>query len=76
MSRDFEFPTSLDGPTTPWPRESLGTLLARLRRTQLIDHSRILVKLVSTALTGFFYVASRQRVGNKINLIKYDPVSE
>nr|XP_031860697.1 ribosomal protein L33 [Kwoniella shandongensis]KAA5527769.1 ribosomal protein L33 [Kwoniella shandongensis] len=35
---------------------------------------RILVKLVSTALTGFFYTTSRIRVSEKLAKIKYDPV--
>ncbi|OCF30758.1 ribosomal protein L33 [Kwoniella heveanensis CBS 569] len=35
---------------------------------------RILVKLVSTALTGFFYTTSRIRVSDKLAKIKYDPI--
>ncbi|ODN79441.1 ribosomal protein L33 [Cryptococcus amylolentus CBS 6039] len=35
---------------------------------------RILVKLVSTALTGSFYTTSRVRVGDKLAKIKYDPI--
>ncbi|OCF58636.1 ribosomal protein L33 [Kwoniella mangroviensis CBS 10435] len=35
---------------------------------------RILVKLVSTALTGYFYTTSRIRVSDKLAKIKYDPI--
>ncbi|RSH78252.1 39S ribosomal protein L33, mitochondrial [Apiotrichum porosum] len=35
---------------------------------------RILVRLVSSALTGFFYTTSRARLGDKISFMKYDPV--
>ncbi|EIW71109.1 hypothetical protein TREMEDRAFT_28345, partial [Tremella mesenterica DSM 1558] len=34
---------------------------------------RILVRLVSTALTGFFYTTSRPRIGEKLSMMKYDP---
>lgn len=37
---------------------------------------RILVKLVSTALTGFFYTTSRTRLGEKLAMMKYDPKGE
>lgn len=36
----------------------------------------MLVKLVSTALTGYFYTTSRIRTAPKLMMIKYDPVSE
>lgn len=36
----------------------------------------MLVKLVSTALTGFYYTASRIRTGPKLMMMKYDPKSE
>lgn len=36
----------------------------------------ILVKLVSTALTGFFYTARRPRLSEKLAFRKYDPVGE
>lgn len=32
------------------------------------------MKLVSTALTGSFYTTSRVRVGEKLAMIKYDPI--
>ncbi|KAL1407313.1 hypothetical protein Q8F55_006735 [Vanrija albida] len=35
---------------------------------------RILVRLVSTALTGFFYTTTRTRIGEKLAMMKYDPV--
>lgn len=34
------------------------------------------MKLVSTALTGSFYTTSRVRVGEKLAMIKYDPIGE
>ena len=34
---------------------------------------RILVKLVSTALSGFFYTTSRPRLADKLAMMKYDP---
>ncbi len=36
----------------------------------------ILVKLVSTALTGFFYTARRPRLSEKLAFRKYDPMGE
>ncbi|BFZ60254.1 54S ribosomal protein L39, mitochondrial [Saitoella coloradoensis] len=33
----------------------------------------ILVKLVSTAMTGFFYTMKRPRVNAKMSFIKFDP---
>ncbi|RKP39351.1 50S ribosomal protein L33, partial [Dimargaris cristalligena] len=33
----------------------------------------ILVKLLSTASTGYFYVRSRPRVSPKLSFIKFDP---
>jgi large subunit ribosomal protein L33 len=35
---------------------------------------RILVKLISTALTGFFYTTTRPRLGEKLAMMKYDPM--
>ncbi|KAL7419363.1 hypothetical protein Q5752_006201 [Cryptotrichosporon argae] len=35
---------------------------------------RILIRLVSTALTGFFYTTTRPRVAEKLAMMKYDPV--
>lgn len=35
-----------------------------------------MVKLVSTALTGFFYTARRPRLSEKLAFRKYDPVGE
>lgn len=32
------------------------------------------MRLVSSALTGFFYTTSRARLGDKISFMKYDPV--
>lgn len=40
------------------------------------DSRRILVRLVSSALTGFFYTTSRQRLGEKLTMMKYDPMGE
>lgn len=37
------------------------------------DPRRILVKLVSTALSGFFYTTTRPRVAEKLAMMKYDP---
>jgi large subunit ribosomal protein L33 len=34
---------------------------------------RILVRLVSTALSGFFYTTTRPRLGEKLAMMKYDP---
>ncbi|KAI7872763.1 50S ribosomal protein L33 [Spinellus fusiger] len=34
----------------------------------------ILVKLLSTAGTGFNYVKSRPRISPKLSMMKYDPV--
>lgn len=36
--------------------------------------NRIIVKLVSEALTGYFYTTSRNRNLPALRLIKYDPV--
>lgn len=36
----------------------------------------MLVKLVSTALTGYFYTTSRIRTAPKLMMLKYDPLSE
>ncbi|KAI9594823.1 50S ribosomal protein L33 [Syncephalis fuscata] len=33
----------------------------------------ILVKLLSTANTGFFYARSRPRLAPKLSMMKYDP---
>ncbi|KAI9636246.1 uncharacterized protein MKK02DRAFT_44951 [Dioszegia hungarica] len=35
---------------------------------------RILIRLVSTALTGFFYTTTRARLGEKLAMMKYDPM--
>ncbi|EEB07732.1 mitochondrial 54S ribosomal protein YmL39 [Schizosaccharomyces japonicus yFS275] len=35
--------------------------------------ARILIKLLSSAGTGYFYVRSRARTAPKLNFIKYDP---
>jgi large subunit ribosomal protein L33 len=40
------------------------------------DSRRILVRLVSSALTGFFYTTSRTRLADKLAMMKYDPVGE
>lgn len=40
------------------------------------DGRRILIRLVSTALTGFFYTTSRPRIAEKMAMMKYDPVGE
>lgn len=40
------------------------------------DARRILVRLVSSALTGFFYTTSRPRLADKLAMMKYDPVGE
>ncbi|ORY21329.1 hypothetical protein BCR39DRAFT_553814 [Naematelia encephala] len=34
---------------------------------------RIIIKLVSTALTGFFYTTTRVRTAAKMSMMKYDP---
>jgi ribosomal protein L33 len=41
-----------------------------------LQNSTILVKLVSTALTGFFYTARRTRLAEKLAVRKYDPMGE
>ncbi|EIN04599.1 hypothetical protein PUNSTDRAFT_55343 [Punctularia strigosozonata HHB-11173 SS5] len=33
----------------------------------------LIVRLISTAQTGFFYTTQRPRVGPKLSAIKYDP---
>ena len=40
------------------------------------DDRRILIRLVSTALTGFFYTTSKQRILPKLALRKYDPIGQ
>ncbi|CAA20728.1 mitochondrial ribosomal protein subunit L33 [Schizosaccharomyces pombe] len=37
------------------------------------NKARLLVKLLSTAGTGFFYVRSRPKAAPKLAFIKYDP---
>ena len=39
-------------------------------------HSTILVRLLSTAQTGFFYTATRVRQGPSLAAVKYDPRGE
>ncbi|KAI8910395.1 hypothetical protein EDD86DRAFT_190294, partial [Gorgonomyces haynaldii] len=34
----------------------------------------VVVRLVSTAGTGYFYVATRRRVVDKLQFMKYDPI--
>ena len=34
---------------------------------------RIIVKLMSTALTGFFYTTKRLRTSDKLSMVKFDP---
>ncbi|ORX34030.1 hypothetical protein BD324DRAFT_584122, partial [Kockovaella imperatae] len=34
---------------------------------------RIIVRLVSTALTGYFYTTTRLRTAPKLSFMKYDP---
>ncbi|EKM76233.1 hypothetical protein AGABI1DRAFT_87392 [Agaricus bisporus var. burnettii JB137-S8] len=34
----------------------------------------IIVRLISTARTGFFYTTTRTRQGSKLAAVKYDPV--
>ncbi|EPQ61362.1 hypothetical protein GLOTRDRAFT_28709, partial [Gloeophyllum trabeum ATCC 11539] len=36
----------------------------------------IIVRLVSTAQTGFFYTTQRLRQGPKLSAVKYDPKGE
>ncbi|KAJ7224414.1 hypothetical protein GGX14DRAFT_425604, partial [Mycena pura] len=33
----------------------------------------VIVRLISTAQTGFFYTRSRVRLGPKLSAVKYDP---
>lgn len=40
----------------------------------LLTLRRILIRLVSTALTGFFYTTSRVRLSDKLSMMKYDPI--
>lgn len=47
-----------------------------VRRGERADARRILVRLVSSALTGFFYTTSRTRLADKLQMMKYDPVGE
>jgi ribosomal protein L33 len=47
---------------------------AQIRRPRAHIPRRILVKLVSTALTGFFYTTTRPRLGEKLAMMKYDPM--
>ncbi|KIY53501.1 hypothetical protein FISHEDRAFT_33237 [Fistulina hepatica ATCC 64428] len=34
----------------------------------------IIVRLISTAQTGFFYTTKRPRIGSSLSAVKYDPV--
>ncbi|KAF8337310.1 hypothetical protein F5887DRAFT_1137933 [Amanita rubescens] len=34
----------------------------------------LIVRLISTAQTGFFYSTQRLRIGPKLSAVKYDPV--
>jgi large subunit ribosomal protein L33 len=36
----------------------------------------MIVRLISTAQTGFFYTTQRLRQGPKLSAVKYDPVGE
>ncbi|KLO16245.1 hypothetical protein SCHPADRAFT_823489, partial [Schizopora paradoxa] len=33
----------------------------------------LIVRLISTAQTGFFYTTQRLRTGNRLSAVKYDP---
>lgn len=67
-------------PTTskwqPSPRQSKWasfiSVILRLEADDLI-YRTILVKLVSTAQTGYFYSTTRPRLGEKLARMKYDP---
>ncbi|KAH7886982.1 hypothetical protein F5I97DRAFT_1871951 [Phlebopus sp. FC_14] len=34
----------------------------------------ILVRMISTAQTGYFYTTQRVRIGPKLSAVKYDPI--
>ncbi|KAK7030775.1 hypothetical protein R3P38DRAFT_871850 [Favolaschia claudopus] len=36
----------------------------------------VIVRLLSTAQTGFFYTRTRVRVGPKLSAVKYDPMGD
>ncbi|KAJ3757594.1 hypothetical protein EV361DRAFT_794534 [Lentinula raphanica] len=49
-------------------------LLSQNQNIQLIlQHRTIIVRLISTAQTGFFYTTQRVRQGLPLSAIKYDP---
>lgn len=41
--------------------------------TKKKKHSTIIIRLISTAQTGFFYTTQRLRMGPKLSAVKYDP---
>ncbi|KAJ8592638.1 hypothetical protein M405DRAFT_732922 [Rhizopogon salebrosus TDB-379] len=47
-------------------------MLSIFFRTHLTDRT-IIVRLISTAQTGFFYTTQRPRQGAKLAAVKYDP---
>lgn len=44
--------------------------------THLFLHRTLIVRLISTAQTGFFYTKVRRRLGPKLSAVKYDPVGK
>ena len=40
----------------------------------LAFHRTLIVRLISTAQTGFFYTKIRRRLGPKLSAVKYDPI--
>ena len=38
------------------------------------SHRTIIIRLISTAQTGFFYTTQRVRQGPRLSAIKYDPI--
>jgi ribosomal protein L33 len=49
-------------------------LYTSLLTTRVFHYRTIIVRLVSTAQTGYFYSTMRPRVGPRLSAVKYDPM--
>ena len=77
-----QFPVPIRAPKIPtpnrlaWPKPKRGTSLLFSHPFLLyrLFFRTIIVRLISTAQTGYFYTKMRPRVSPKLHAIKYDPV--
>jgi ribosomal protein L33 len=42
----------------------------------MLVYRTLIIRLISTAQTGFFYTTQRLRQGAKLSAVKYDPVGQ